>query len=297
MSRTLAIPQTSASIADTSCVLGTAVHALTQHAVLGLCQQAVERRDHLNIGVVNAAKLVNMYRDEDLRQAVLAADLVLADGQSVVWASRMLGKPLPERVTGIDLFVALLDLAEQCGYRTFFLGATREVLDAAVERIGQLHPRLQICGHRDGYFPLTASAAVADEIAATRPDLLFVGMTSPRKEVFLNDWSQRAEACVSLGVGGSFDVLAGLVHRAPLSWQRLGLEWLYRVKQEPRRLWKRYLVTNTAFLALLGRDLLARRAVRLRRAVPVRVTGSSPREGRPIRLASEHEEVLTGAAE
>jgi N-acetylglucosaminyldiphosphoundecaprenol N-acetyl-beta-D-mannosaminyltransferase len=239
-------------------VLGVPVHAVTLDAVLDACDRVVERRGQLNIGVVNAAKLVRMRDDDRLRRAVLASDLVLADGQSVVWASRILQRPLPARVAGIDLFLALLDRAERRCYSVYFLGATDAVLSTMVHRLRAQHPRLRIGGYRNGYFSPEESAQIADEIRAARPDVVFVGITSPRKELFLEEWSSHIGAHVYHGVGGSFDVVAGVVRRAPLLWQRLGLEWLYRVKQEPRRLWKRYLTTNAAFLTLLAKELVTR---------------------------------------
>ncbi len=240
-------------------VLGVPVHAVTLDGVLDTCERAVEQQTRLNISVVNAAKLVAMRRDEGLRRAVLDADLVLADGQSIVWASRLLGEPLPARVAGIDLFLALLPCAERNGHRVYLLGGTDDVLSATVGRLRQRHPDLRISGHRNGYFPMEESAEVAEAIRAAGPDLLFVGMSSPRKEVFLERWAAHTGAYVCHGVGGSFDVVAGVTRRAPERWQRLGLEWLYLVKQEPRRLWKRYLTTNTVFLALLAREVFIRR--------------------------------------
>jgi N-acetylglucosaminyldiphosphoundecaprenol N-acetyl-beta-D-mannosaminyltransferase len=192
-----------------------------------------------------------MRRDPRLRQDVLASDLILADGVSVVWASRLIGDPLPERVAGIDLMLAMLRRGAARGYRVYCLGATQDVLDRAVDRMLAEFPGISIVGRRNGYFAADEEEGMARDVAAARPDILFVAMTSPKKENFLRRWSPRMQVPVCHGVGGSFDVLAGKVRRAPLAWQRLGLEWLYRVGQEPRRLWKRYLVTNTAFSAMV----------------------------------------------
>jgi N-acetylglucosaminyldiphosphoundecaprenol N-acetyl-beta-D-mannosaminyltransferase len=232
-------------------LLGVPIDRLTMEEVLARVENAIERRSRLQIGVVNAAKLVNMRRDPRLRQDVLASDVILADGASVIWASHLLGDALPERVAGIDLMLAMLARASARGYRVYCLGATQEVLDRAVERMLAEFPGTRIVGRRNGYFGEADEEEVAREIAAARPDILFVAMTSPKKEKFLARWSARMNVPVCHGVGGSFDVVAGKVRRAPLAWQRLGLEWLYRVRQEPRRLWKRYLVTNTAFSAMV----------------------------------------------
>jgi N-acetylglucosaminyldiphosphoundecaprenol N-acetyl-beta-D-mannosaminyltransferase len=239
------------SAAEKVRVLGVPIDPLTMEDVLSLVDQAIERRARLHIGVVNAAKLVNMRRESHLREDVLASDVILADGMPIVWASRLLGNPLPERVAGIDLMLEILRRGAVRGYRVYCLGATQDVLDRAVERMLADFPGIAIVGRRNGYFAAEEAEAVAQEIRAARPDVLFVAMTSPKKENFLHRFSPHMQVPVCHGVGGSFDVLAGKVRRAPVAWQRLGLEWLYRVLQEPRRLWKRYLVTNTRFCAMV----------------------------------------------
>lgn len=230
-------------------VLGVPIEAMTMEQALARVERAVADRQRLQIGVVNAAKIVNMRRDPVLREDVLASDLILADGIAVVWAARLLGRPLPERVAGIDLMLGML--ANPRGYRVFCLGATSEVLERACARIAADFPKAVIAGRYHGYFTADEEEAVAGQIADSRADILFVAMTSPKKEKFMARWSARMGVPVVHGVGGSFDVLAGKARRAPQLWQRLGLEWLYRVKEEPGRLWKRYLVTNTLFCGML----------------------------------------------
>jgi exopolysaccharide biosynthesis WecB/TagA/CpsF family protein len=229
-------------------ILGIDVHAATMAQVLDLCRSAVLTRTPLSIGVVNAAKLVSMESEPALRAAVLSSDLLLADGMSVVWASRILGRPLPERVAGIDLFEALLALAEREGFSVYLLGAEPGILESTIQVSLSRHPHLRIAGSHHGYFKPEDEPALAESIAAVQPDLLFIGITSPKKEMFLARWGPRIGASVCHGVGGSFDVVAGKVRRAPAAWQRMGIEWLYRLLQEPRRLWRRYVVTNTLFL-------------------------------------------------
>lgn len=253
-------------------LFGVPITAITMDAVLGLVERAVATRHPLQIGVVNAAKLVNMRRDDDLRADVLSSDLVLADGMAVVWASRLLGRPLPERVAGIDLMMGMLARANELGHRVYCLGATPEVLGGVVGRIKREYPGIAIAGAHHGYFKDADEAAVAAHIEAARPDILFIAMTSPRKERFLSRWSRQLAVPVCHGVGGSFDVFAGYVQRAPERWQRMGLEWLYRVKQEPRRLWKRYFTTNSAFVAMVAGALLRQQIARIRPAA--RATGA-----------------------
>jgi N-acetylglucosaminyldiphosphoundecaprenol N-acetyl-beta-D-mannosaminyltransferase len=228
-------------------VLGIPIAAVRLPEVLDLVHDAIARRAQLQIGVVNAAKVANMRRDSLLRDDVLSSDIVLADGIAVVWASRLLGRALPERVTGIDLMYGMFERGTQHGYRVYCLGATDDVLQRVVARIGSDYPGVKVVGARNGYFSDAEEDSVAADIAAAQPDILLVAMTSPKKEKFLGRWSSELRVPVCHGVGGSFDVMAGKVERAPAVWQRLGLEWLYRVKQEPGRLWRRYLVTNTLF--------------------------------------------------
>lgn len=244
-------------IAERQNFLGMSLDAFTMAQAVARCVEAVERRQYVSIAVANAAKVVWMRRDAALRQAVTGADIVLADGQSVVWASRLLGAPLPERVAGIDLFTELLAEAERRGYRVYFLGARPEVLARMLAAVSQRFPALTVAGSRDGYFSRDDEAGVAREIRASQADLLFLGISSPKKELFLERWGSSAGVYVAHGVGGSFDVLAGVAARAPIWWQQHGLEWLYRAWQEPMRLGPRYLKTNVAFMRLVGLELLA----------------------------------------
>lgn len=238
-------------------VSGIAFDALLRAEAVDYCCDALDRQQPVTIGLVNAAKLVNMRSDGVLAESVTGADIVLADGQSVVWASRLLGRPLPERVAGIDLFTDLLAAAERRGDSVYFLGATDEVLQLMVGRLRVDYPKLRIAGSRNGYFDLDSDgASVAQAIRASGARLLFVGMSSPRKEIFLSRHGVETGTIVRHGVGGSFDVLAGITRRAPLLMQRLGLEWLFRLLQEPRRLVRRYAVTNTAFIIMIARERL-----------------------------------------
>jgi N-acetylglucosaminyldiphosphoundecaprenol N-acetyl-beta-D-mannosaminyltransferase len=249
-------------------LFGVPVSAITMNAALELIDEAIASRQRLQIGVVNAAKLVNMQRNDELRADVLSSDLVLADGIAVVWASRILGRRLPERVTGIDLMTGMLAHGNELGYRVYCLGATPEILERTLARIKQDYPGVVIAGGHHGYFSREDEAAIAADIATSKPDILLIAMTSPMKERFLARWSRALDVPVCHGVGGSFDVMAGHVQRAPAVWQRLGLEWLYRVKQEPRRLWKRYLTTNSAFLMMVAAAVIRQQLARARPPAP-----------------------------
>lgn len=247
-------------------LFGLCIDAMTAGQVLDLVRSSLTSRERLLIGVVNAAKVIKIGSDERLRDSLLECDVILADGQSVVWASRLLGQPLPERVAGIDLFEMMLALAAADNRSVYFLGATAEVLEAMTARVVERWPGLRVAGRRDGYFEESESAGIAADIASSGADMLFLGMTSPKKEIFLGTYGPSLGVPILHGVGGSFDILAGITKRAPLRWQRCGMEWAYRVLQEPGRLWKRYLTTNAAFLLLLLHERFIRRPLFVRSA-------------------------------
>ena len=207
-----------------------------------------DRRAH-TVVTLNAAQLVAMRRDPELARACRAGDLVVADGVPVLWAARLAGAALPGRVAGVDLMPRLVAAAAERGLPVFFLGAREEVVRALVARCEALHPGLRVAGFRNGYFGPDDGPAVIEQIRRSGAAMLFVGMPSPFKEIWCERHRDALGVPVILGVGGSFDVLAGFIRRAPAWMQRSGLEWLWRLAMEPRRLFARYLVTNSVFLA------------------------------------------------
>jgi N-acetylglucosaminyldiphosphoundecaprenol N-acetyl-beta-D-mannosaminyltransferase len=211
---------------------------------------------------INAANLVAAHDDASYRADLVAADLATADGQSVVWGARQFGIDVPERVTGIDLMEHLLDASRTRGWGVYLLGAKPETVVRLAVRLRD--DGVQVDGYRDGYFTDAASDAVAAEIRRSGATLLFVGMPSPRKERFMIGHTRTAGVPFSIGVGGAFDVLAGELSRAPRVMQRGGMEWLFRLLQEPRRLFARYAATNTRYLLLLA-QAASRRRLRLGR--------------------------------
>lgn len=232
-------------------LFGSPVHKLTMAETLSLIENAIRDKEQIHHVVVNAAKLVNMQKNEELRQSVVESNIINADGQAVVWASRILGRPLPERVAGIDLMTNLVKMAYEKKHRIFFLGAKEEVVKAVVDRYRKEYSDDIIAGYRNGYFDKGEEEQIALQISDSGADMLFVAITSPKKEIFLNKYKNIIKTPFIMGVGGSFDVISGITKRAPVWMQKNGLEWLYRVYQEPGRMWKRYLVTNTKFIILL----------------------------------------------
>ncbi|WP_306391132.1 WecB/TagA/CpsF family glycosyltransferase [Telluria beijingensis] len=211
-------------------------------------------RPHQHV-VVNVDKLVKASRDEGLRRIINDCDLVNVDGMPVVWAARLLGKPLKERVAGIDLFEALMRRAAERGWRVFLLGARAEVVRAVAATYAGRYPGLVLAGVRDGYWQgADEEAELVRQIRASRADLLFVAISSPTKEQFLGKYQAEMRVPFAMGVGGSFDVAVGRVKRAPAWMQRSGLEWFYRFLQEPRRMFRRYFIDDMVFVWLLVKE-------------------------------------------
>ena len=203
--------------------------------------------------VVNVAKLVHMQTDQKLADSVNACDVINIDGMGVVIGARFCGHHIPERVAGVDLFHNLLAMSAKRGFSVFLLGAEEEIVAATAIKVKEQNPNLTIAGYHHGYF-WDDEEAVVKIIRESGAKLLFVAITSPKKENFINKWQDKLGVDFVMGVGGTFDVVAGKVKRAPLWMQNSGLEWLYRIIQEPRRMWKRYLITNTKFAWLILKE-------------------------------------------
>jgi len=221
---------------------------------IGIIDKAISENRPIHHVVINAAKVVNAQKDEALRNSIVSCDIINADGQAIVWASRFLGKPLPERVAGIDIMANLVKLAAEKKYRIFFLGAKEDVVKDVVDVYTKMYGKEIIAGYRNGYFNKEAEQEIAKQIAESGASILFVAMSSPKKEIFLNTYKNLIQTPFIMGVGGSFDVVSGLVKRAPVWMQQWGLEWFYRVMQEPKRMWKRYLIGNSAFIYLVIKE-------------------------------------------
>ncbi len=236
-------------------ILNTNIHNLSMKESLKVIEKSIQSNKQIHHVVVNAGKIVMMQEDLQLRQSVNESDLINADGQAVVWASKVLGKPLKERVAGIDLMRNLVQLAHKRNYKIFFFGAREEVVKKVVDIYsGEYSPNL-IAGYRNGYFKKEEELLIAQEIAKSEANMLFVAISSPTKENFLFENKTILEKVnFVMGVGGSFDVVAGKVKRAPLWMQKAGLEWFYRFLQEPKRMWKRYLIGNLKFLLLVFKE-------------------------------------------
>lgn len=240
-------------------MMGCRIDNLTMEETLqeieGFIQSA---KPHQHV-VVNVDKLVKASRSKELRSLINECALVNVDGMPVVWASRLLGKPLKERVTGFDLFEALMQRSAEKGWRVFMLGAREDVLRDACLSYQRRCSGLIIAGHRNGYWRPEEEAEVVEQIRLAKPDILAVAITSPQKEYFLRRYQSVMNVPFAMGVGGTFDVAAGRTRRAPVWMQKSGLEWFYRFSQEPRRLFARYFVEDMRFFWLLLKEAVQQR--------------------------------------
>lgn len=200
---------------------------------------------------INALKVYELDKNAELKNAMSSFNFLLADGVPIVWISKLFKKPLPGRVNGTDLFEKLMENAEKRNKSVYFLGATQENIEKLIEVIRYKHPRLNIAGFRNGYFNQEEECEVVEVINQSEADILFLGFGSPKKELWAYKHKDQLTVPVVQGVGGSFDIVAGIIQRAPKWMQKSGLEWLYRVIKEPNRMFKRYFVSNTVFLYLV----------------------------------------------
>lgn len=232
-------------------ILGVPVHRVHMAEALETVERMVKTgRPHL-IVTPNAEMIWAAAKsDPELKQIIERADLAIPDGIGVVLASRYLGQPVAERVSGFDLMMELMALAPAKGYRIFLLGAAPGVADLAREKLQQKFPGAQIVGTHHGYFSAEQEPAVIAQIRAAKPDILFAGMGVPRQEKWLANNLHRLQVPVSIGVGGSLDVAAGKVERAPRWIQKIGLEWLFRLIKEPWR-YKRMLALPRFAMAVV----------------------------------------------
>ena len=235
-------------------IAGCPVDALSRAETLAFVERVIAERSPSRHGFVNAGKIVRMQTDPELLEALNSCDLINADGMAVVWASRLLGRPLPERVNGTNIMMDLIALAHRKGYSLYLLGTQPEVIEKVAHVLRRDYPGIRLVGWHHGYFSLEEEGAIAREIGRLKPDIVLVGMNTPKKEFWLRRNVPNLGVPFSMGVGGSFDIVAGLVKRAPTWAQNAGLEWVWRLIQEPRRMWRRYLLGNPQFLWLVARE-------------------------------------------
>lgn len=236
-------------------ICGLSIDNLTMQETIDFVDNTITYQGDITLTDINAGKIIQIYEDAQLKYFVEQSDIIQADGQSVIWASKLLKKPLKERVAGVDLVENLIRQAHVKGHKVFFFGAQEEVVKEVVNRFVNKYSKKILAGYRNGYFKHSEAPSIAKQIADSGANLLFVAITSPIQEKFLIENKKELKPVnFKMGVGGSFDVFAGKTKRAPAWMQNAGLEWFYRFAQEPRRMWKRYLVGNSKFIYLVIKE-------------------------------------------
>jgi len=231
---------------------GQRVCNLAPAQLLSHLEKSITRGDRLRLEGLNVAKFVQSRSDPLLFQALEEAELVHVDGAGISVGAKLLGLPLAPRVAGVDLMQHLCGVCARHGWSIYLLGARPDVVADVAAVLEKRFPGLVIAGYRDGFFTESDIPDVVDEIARCAPKMLFIGISSPKKELFVRDNWAKLNTALAFGVGGSFDVVAGRISRAPRWVQHVGMEWAYRVLQEPRRLFWRYMSTNSTFAVVLA---------------------------------------------
>jgi N-acetylglucosaminyldiphosphoundecaprenol N-acetyl-beta-D-mannosaminyltransferase len=240
-------------------VLEAFIDALTWEETLGQITQWASGRESRYVCICNVHSVVTTTNDVEFKIAVNNADMATPDGAPIAWALRRLGHPAQERINGPDLMMKYLAQAERLGQSVFFYGSTESTLARLCVALNGQFPGLRIAGtHSPPFRPLSREEdeAIVEMINASGANVVFVGLGCPKQEKWMAEHRGRIRG-VMVGVGAAFDYHAGVVKRAPLWWQRNGLEWLYRLGSEPRRLFKRYMVTNTLFVVGFLRQVVS----------------------------------------
>ena len=231
-------------------ILGVNVDALNMEETVDLVEKYIETKTPLHLMGVNADKINEAKKNLLMKKIVNSCGVINADGASVVLASKYLSKdPLSERVAGIDLMMELVLRCAEKGYKVYLLGAKQRVVEKTCKELKKRYSGVRIVGVHDGFFRKGDWPEVSKKIKKANPDIVFVGITSPTKEYLIEYLQNAGHKEVFMGVGGSFDVISGEIRRAPKWMQKCNLEWLYRMLQEPGRLFKRYFIGNTIFIA------------------------------------------------
>ena len=217
-------------------ILDVPVHPLTMGEAVSVLEESITSGEQAFVVTANAEIIMMCQEDAGYKKIVSQdAQLVLPDGAGAVWAGRHLGYKVPERVAGFDLYCQLLDKAAQKGYKAFFFGGSPGIAEAAKAKSEELYPGVQVVGCRNGYFKEEESQAIIDEINASGADMLFVALGAPKQEKWLVRYREQLKPKILMGIGGSFDVFAGKMERAPKWMQDASLEWLFRLYKQPSR--------------------------------------------------------------
>ncbi|MGI6551245.1 MAG: WecB/TagA/CpsF family glycosyltransferase [Syntrophomonadales bacterium] len=231
-------------------VLGCRLDIVDMPKALQVIEDAIQKRELSQVITLNAEMIYRAQHNQQLRDIYSQARLVTPDGIGVVWALRRAGWEISRRVTGVGLTLEILGLAREKNWRIFLLGAEPGVAQEVARKLAAAEDSLEIAGVHHGYFADEESPTIIDLIRAARPDILLVGLGAPRQDIWIAQHLDELQVPVCIGVGGTFDVLAGKVRRAPRIWRRLGLEWLYRLISEPKRIKRQLALPRFAWLVL-----------------------------------------------
>jgi N-acetylglucosaminyldiphosphoundecaprenol N-acetyl-beta-D-mannosaminyltransferase len=238
----------------------TVVDAITSTNCVERVMRSIGDQRHHLVVTPNVDHIVRLERDEEFAAAYRRASMRVVDGAPLMALARLSGRRLPERITGVDLTTAVLDAAARAGRSVYLLGGAPDVLDAAVARVRAQLPSLRISGWAAPAIDLDVvtpgEEAALRAIAAAKPDILLLFLGAPKQEKWYWRRVDHLPPCVALAVGGTVEILAGAKQRAPAWAQRVGMEWLWRLAQDPRRLWRRYLVDDAEFIRVAARQLL-----------------------------------------
>ena len=234
--------------------LNTYVDTLSMEDTIRYAEQVITSQIPTQHVVINAYKVNLMMKDKKLLDIVNSCPIINADGMSIVWAARFLGIPLKDRVTGVDLFLKLIEISAQKGYKIYLFGAKEEIVRKTKSVLEAKNPGVNIVGCRNGYFTEAEEPYIVDEMSKSGADIMFVGISSPKKEYWINRNLSKLNIPFVMGVGGSFDWVAGLTKRAPEWVEKCGCAWVYRLIQDPKRMWKRYLIGNPTFVKLVFQE-------------------------------------------
>lgn len=234
--------------------LGLRFHAYPIQECLEKLEEFIAQKTPRMVFTPTAELIVRANESKDLKEIYNRTDLLTVDSFVVYYAAKLFSKPIKESVSAARLMFSFLEVAHKKNYRLYLLGATEEVVSKTVENIRRKYPGINIVGWHNGYFGFDSHEDIVQDIIQKKPDVLFVAMSSPFKEKFISKNLERMDVPVCIGVGGSFDIIAGKCRLAPAWISKMGLEWFYRLIQEPKRLWKRYLITNIKFLWLVVKE-------------------------------------------
>ena len=243
-------------------LFGVSIHNLTLSGVLARVREHLAQAGNHYVVTLNVDHVVRLQKDAEFRQAYRNASLVVPDGMPILWASRLLGTPLRERITGSDLVPKVCQLAAELGHAVYFLGGSEGVAERAAENLKAAWPALRVAGTYAPPFgfesDLLENQRIADQINQAKPSILFLALGAPKQEKWIARHIHELEIRIAFCIGSALDYPAGVAKRAPLWMQKGGLEWFWRLLREPKRLARRYLVDDLVFLTILLREWCVR---------------------------------------